>query len=131
MVATNLPDILDPALTRLGRFDRHVSPPTIGAFLSVCVFGQILISQGLDVKGRQEILELYLEDKPMCDDIYVKGIVRATPGFNVANLVNLVNIVAIKVAVEGADKLIFAHLEYAKDKILMDTEHKKMFLTEE
>ncbi|MBA0725897.1 hypothetical protein Golax_001759, partial [Gossypium laxum] len=113
MAATNLPDILDPALTRPGRFDRHIVVPNP------------------DVRGRQEILELYLQDKPMSDDIDVKAIARGTPGFNGADLANLVNIAAIKAAVEGADKLTAAQLEYAKDRILMGTERKTMFLTEE
>ncbi|KAB2085977.1 hypothetical protein ES319_A05G433800v1 [Gossypium barbadense] len=113
MAATNLPDILDPALTRPGRFDRHIVVPNP------------------DVRGRQEILDLYLQDKPMSDDIDVKAIARGTPGFNGADLANLVNIAAIKAAVEGADKLTAAQLEYAKDRILMGTERKTMFLTEE
>ncbi|KAG8501932.1 hypothetical protein CXB51_004704 [Gossypium anomalum] len=113
MAATNLPDILDPALTRPGRFDRHIVVPNP------------------DVRGRQEILDLYLQDKPMADDIDVKAIARGTPGFNGADLANLVNIAAIKAAVEGADKLTAAQLEYAKDRILMGTERKTMFLTEE
>ncbi|EOY23470.1 Cell division protease ftsH isoform 3 [Theobroma cacao] len=99
MAATNLPDILDPALTRPGRFDRHIVVPNP------------------DVRGRQEILELYLQDKPMSDDVDVKAIARGTPGFNGA--------------VEGADKLTAAQLEYAKDRILMGTERKTMFLSEE
>ncbi|XWS50394.1 hypothetical protein CRYUN_Cryun12cG0084000 [Craigia yunnanensis] len=113
MAATNLPDILDPALTRPGRFDRHIVVPNP------------------DVRGRQEILELYLQDKPLSDDIDVKAIARGTPGFNGADLANLVNIAAIKAAVEGADKLAAAQLEHAKDRILMGTERKTMFLSEE
>ncbi|KAJ6874702.1 ATP-dependent zinc metalloprotease FTSH 11 [Populus alba x Populus x berolinensis] len=114
MAATNLPDILDPALTRPGRFDRHIVVPNP------------------DVKGRQEILELYLEDKPMADDVDVKTIARGTPGFNGAgDLANLVNIAAIKAAVEGAEKLTAAQLEFAKDRILMGTERKTMFISEE
>ncbi|XVF12632.1 hypothetical protein REPUB_Repub08aG0135600 [Reevesia pubescens] len=113
MAATNLPDILDPALTRPGRFDRHIVVPNP------------------DVRGRQEILELYLQDKPMSDDVDVKAIARGTPGFNGADLANLVNIAAIKAAVEGGDKLSAAQLEYAKDRILMGTERKTMFLSEE
>ncbi|XVF50954.1 hypothetical protein PTKIN_Ptkin04bG0145100 [Pterospermum kingtungense] len=113
MAATNLPDILDPALTRPGRFDRHIVVPNP------------------DVRGRQEILELYLQDKPMSDDVDIKVIARGTPGFNGADLANLVNIAAIKAAVEGADKLTAAQLEYAKDRILMGTERKTMFLSEE
>ncbi|CAA6671568.1 unnamed protein product [Spirodela intermedia] len=113
MAATNLPDILDPALTRPGRFDRHIVVPNP------------------DVRGRQEILELYLQDKPLSDDVDVKAIARGTPGFNGADLANLVNIAAIKAAVDGVESLNAAQLEFAKDRILMGTERKTMFLTEE
>lgn len=113
MAATNLPDILDPALTRPGRFDRHIVVPSP------------------DVRGRQEILELYLNDKPVADDVDVKAIARGTPGFNGADLANLVNIAAIKAAVEGAEQLTSAQLEFAKDRILMGTERKTMFISEE
>ncbi|GMH08915.1 hypothetical protein Nepgr_010755 [Nepenthes gracilis] len=113
MAATNLPDILDPALTRPGRFDRNIVVPSP------------------DVRGRQEILELYLQDKPVADDVDVKAIARGTPGFNGADLANLVNIAAIKAAVEGAEKLNSAQLEFAKDRILMGTERKTLFLSEE
>ncbi|GMN30358.1 hypothetical protein TIFTF001_002770 [Ficus carica] len=84
-----------------------------------------------DVRGRQEILELYLQDKPLADDVDVKAIARGTPGFNGADLANLVNIAAIKAAVEGADKLTALQLEFAKDRIVMGTERKTMFISEE
>ncbi|XP_021808585.1 ATP-dependent zinc metalloprotease FTSH 11, chloroplastic/mitochondrial [Prunus avium] len=113
MAATNLPDILDPALTRPGRFDRHIVVPNP------------------DVRGRQEILELYLQDKPLGDDVDVKAIARGTPGFNGADLANLVNIAAIKAAVEGAEKLTATQLEFAKDRIVMGTERKTMFISED
>lgn len=113
MAATNLADILDPALTRPGRFDRHIVVPSP------------------DVRGRQEILELYLQDKPLSDDVDVKAIARGTPGFNGADLANLVNIAAIKAAVDGAEKLNGAQMDYAKDRIMMGTERKSMFLSEE
>ncbi|TXG71127.1 hypothetical protein EZV62_006062 [Acer yangbiense] len=113
MAATNLPDILDPALTRPGRFDRHIVVPNP------------------DVKGRQEILELYLQDKPLADNVDVKAIARGTPGFNGADLANLVNIAAIKAAVEGQEKLTATELEFAKDRIIMGTERKTMFISEE
>ncbi|ONM40429.1 ATP-dependent zinc metalloprotease FTSH 11 chloroplastic/mitochondrial [Zea mays] len=80
MAATNLADILDPALTRPGRFDRHIVVPSP------------------DVRGRQEILELYLQDKPVANDVDINAIARSTPGFNGADLANLVNIAAIKAA---------------------------------
>lgn len=113
MAATNLPEILDPALTRPGRFDRHIVVPSP------------------DVRGRQEILELYLQEKPLSDDVDIKAIARGTPGFNGADLANLVNIAAIKAAVEGADKLASAQLEFAKDRIIMGTERKTMYISEE
>ncbi|KAJ4955790.1 hypothetical protein NE237_012573 [Protea cynaroides] len=113
MAATNLPDILDPALTRPGRFDRHIVVPSP------------------DVRGRQEILELYLQDKPLSDDVDIKAIARGTPGFNGADLANLVNIAAIKAAVEGVEKVNAAQLEFAKDRIVMGTERKTMFISEE
>ncbi|KHN07710.1 ATP-dependent zinc metalloprotease FTSH 11, chloroplastic/mitochondrial [Glycine soja] len=113
MAATNLPDILDPALTRPGRFDRHIVVPNP------------------DVRGRQEILELYLQDKPVADDVDVKAIARGTSGFNGADLANLVNVAAIKAAVEGAEKVTAAQLEFAKDRIVMGTERKTMFVSEE
>uniref|UniRef100_A0A7N0U667 AAA+ ATPase domain-containing protein n=1 Tax=Kalanchoe fedtschenkoi TaxID=63787 RepID=A0A7N0U667_KALFE len=113
MAATNLPDILDPALTRPGRFDRHIVVPNP------------------DVRGRQEILELYLQDKPLADDIDVKSLARGTPGFNGADLANLVNIAAIKAAVEGAEKLTASQLEFAKDRIIMGTERKTMYVSDE
>ncbi|GAB2293970.1 ATP-dependent zinc metalloprotease FTSH 11, chloroplastic/mitochondrial [Dionaea muscipula] len=113
MAATNLPDILDPALTRPGRFDKHIVVPSP------------------DVRGRQEILELYLQDKPVADDVDVRTIARGTPGFNGADLANLVNIAAIKAAVEGKEKLTASQLEFAIDRILMGTERKTMFISEE
>ncbi|XP_014522384.1 ATP-dependent zinc metalloprotease FTSH 11, chloroplastic/mitochondrial isoform X1 [Vigna radiata var. radiata] len=113
IAATNLPDILDPALTRPGRFDRHI------------------IVSNPDLRGRQEILELYLQDKPLADDVDTKSIARGTPGFNGADLANLVNIAAIKAAVEGAEKLAASQLEFAKDRIIMGTERKTMSISEE
>lgn len=113
VAATNLPEILDPALTRPGRFDRHIVVPSP------------------DVRGRQEILELYLQNKPLADDVEVKAIARGTSGFNGADLANLVNIAAIKAAVEGSDQVSAKHLEFAKDRIIMGTERKSMLISEE
>ena len=51
--------------------------------------------------------------------------------YSLPDLANLVNIAAIKAAVEGADKLTATQLEFAKDRIIMGTERKTMFLSEE
>ena len=113
LAATNLPETLDPALTRPGRFDRHV------------------VLTNPDVRGRQEILDLYLQDKPLSDDIDMMSLARGTPGFSGADLANLVNMAAVKAAVDGSDKISTDQLEFAKDKILMGTERKSLTLSEE
>jgi len=113
LAATNLPETLDPALTRPGRFDRHVVVPAP------------------DLKGRQEILQYYLKDKPVDDAVQVSVIARGTPGFSGADLFNLVNTASIKAAMDNKDKLDNELLEYAKDKIMMGVERKSMVLTEE
>ena len=72
-----------------------------------------------DVRGRQEILELYLQNKPFADDVEMKAIARGTTGFNGANLANLVNIAAIKAAVDGSENVSAKHLEFSKDRIII------------
>ena len=62
MAATNAPETLDAALTRPGRFDRNVAVSLP------------------DVAGRREILELYLEGKPLAPDVDVDLMARCTPG---------------------------------------------------
>eukprot|EP00250_Pteridium_aquilinum_P020458 c24820_g1_i1 orf=343-2865(-) len=113
VAATNLPEILDPALTRPGRFDRHV------------------VVTNPDVRGRQEILELYLLNKPVADDVDVKMLARSTPGFNGADLANLVNMAALKAAVDGTETITGTQLEFAKDKIVMGTERKSFVQSDE
>eukprot|EP00793_Prasinoderma_coloniale_P002296 PRCOL_00002804-RA len=113
MSATNIPESLDPALTRPGRFDRHVVVPNP------------------DIKGRRQILEHYLKGKPVAADVEVEQLARGTPGFSGADLYNLVNMAAIKAAVEDAKEVSLGMLEFAKDKILMGAERKSMSLTEE
>ncbi|KAG0554814.1 hypothetical protein M758_12G123800 [Ceratodon purpureus] len=113
LAATNLPETLDPALTRPGRFDRHV------------------VVSNPDARGRTEILNLYLQDKPLGEDVDVQVLARGTPGFSGADLANLVNMAAVKAAVDGIDKITTKQLEFAKDKLLMGTERKSMALTEE
>lgn len=62
IAATNIPESLDPALTRPGRFDRNVAVPLP------------------DVRGRAEILDYYLSSKPVSPDVDVMRLARATPG---------------------------------------------------
>ena len=113
MAATNLQETLDPALTRPGRFDRHVA---------------VNIP---DYKGRKEILDLYLQDKPTSDDVDSGVLARGTVGFSGADLYNLVNTAACSAAKDGADAIDTAVFEFAKDKILMGAERKSMLVSEE
>ena len=77
IAATNRPDVLDPALLRPGRFDR-----------------QITVDYP-DVKGREAILRLYAEKKPMADDVDLNKIAKLTPGMTGADLENVLNEAAI------------------------------------
>ena len=72
-----------------------------------------------DVRGRQQILEHYLADKPVADDVNAETLARSTPGFSGADLFNLVNIAAIQAAVQDAEKISTRMMEYAKDRIMM------------
>jgi cell division protease FtsH len=73
MAATNRPDILDPALLRPGRFDRHV-----------------IIDQP-DIAGRERILGIHARDKPLAPDVDLREVARQTPGFTGADLANVMN----------------------------------------
>ena len=75
--ATNRPDILDHALMRPGRFDRHV---TLTA---------------PSIEGRREILELHAKGRPMALDVDFAALARRTPGFTGADLANVINEAAL------------------------------------
>ncbi|CAM9420881.1 unnamed protein product [Lampetra planeri] len=104
--ATNFPEALDNALVRPGRFDMQVTVPRP------------------DVKGRTEILKLYLSKVKMESGVDPMTIARGTVGFTGAELENLVNQAALKAAMDGKDVVSMVELEYAKDKILMGTERR-------
>jgi ATP-dependent metalloprotease len=101
MAATNLQELLDPALTRPGRFDR-----------------QVAVSLP-DVRGRQQIIDLYLQGKPVAKDVDSENIARRTPGFSGADLANLVNEAALLAARNDADEINASLLDEARDKVLM------------
>ena len=88
MAATNRNDILDPALTRAGRFDR-----------------QIFVNRP-DVRGREAILKVHARNKPLAKDVDFRALAKITPGFTGADLANVLNESAI-MAVRKNHKLIF------------------------
>lgn len=75
--ATNRVDVLDPALTRSGRFDRHVTVPRP------------------DVKGRLEILRVHVKERKLASDVSLLDIAKSTPGLVGADLASIVNEAAI------------------------------------
>lgn len=113
IAATNRPDVLDPALLRPGRFDRRV------------------IVNLPDVRGRREILSVYLKRVKATDDVNIEKIALGTPGFSGADLENLVNEAALMAARANAKRVTATHFEDAKDKILMGPERKSMVMSKE
>ena len=111
VAATNRPDVLDPALLRPGRFDRHIVVPIP------------------DVRGREGILKVHTRKTPLAEDVDLMVIARGTPGFCGADLANLVNEAALLAAREEYDKLGMRHFEHAKDKVLMGAERKSLIIS--
>jgi ATP-dependent metalloprotease len=101
IAATNMPDSLDSALTRPGRFDKQVVVPIP------------------DVKGRKEILDLYLSKVTVAPDVDSHRIARATPGFTGADLNQLINLAAIKAVVQGKKEVTLSVIEETRDDIWM------------
>ncbi len=112
VAATNRPDVLDPALLRPGRFDRHVTIPLP------------------DVKGREEILNIHAKKVQMVEDVDMSIIARGTPGFSGADLKNLINEAALGGARNNKTELNLADFEWARDKVMMGTERKSMVMSE-
>jgi cell division protease FtsH len=113
IAATNRPDILDSALLRPGRFDRHI------------------IVNMPDVRGREDILKVHIRKIPLAADVDLKVLARSTPGFSGADLANMVNEAALNGARYSQDKVTMKDMEYAKDKVLMGVERKSMIISDE
>ncbi|MCC7276434.1 MAG: ATP-dependent zinc metalloprotease FtsH [Alphaproteobacteria bacterium] len=103
LAATNRPDVLDPALLRPGRFDRHVTLDLP------------------DRKAREEILQVHVRKVPLAADVNLSAVAAGTPGFSGADLKNLVNEAAIQAARESGEKVAARHFDDARDKIMMGT----------
>ena len=101
LAATNRPDILDPALLRPGRFDRHISVgrPT--------------------QKGRVEIFKVHTRDVPLADDVDLERMAAGTIGLTGADIRNIVNEAALWAARNDKTKVEMDDFEHARDKILM------------
>lgn len=113
IAATNRPDVLDPALLRPGRFDRHVTVerPTR--------------------KGRVGVLKVHSRKVPLSDDVNLDEIAGGTIGFSGADLKNLVNEAALHAARENHSVVMRADFESAKDKIVMGAKREEILTDHE
>ncbi|GAA3794607.1 ATP-dependent zinc metalloprotease FtsH [Cellulomonas soli] len=100
IAATNRPDILDPALLRPGRFDRQVAvdPP--------------------DLKGRERILRVHAQGKPMAPGVDLTTVARRTPGFTGADLANVLNEAALLTARQNGSIIDDHALDEAIDRVV-------------
>ncbi len=112
MAATNRVDILDPAILRPGRFDRkvHVGRP--------------------DIKGRREILDVHVKNKPLGDDVDLDNVAQTTAGFTGADLENLVNEAAINAAKQDRKYITQDDINRSFIKVGIGTEKKSRIISE-
>jgi cell division protease FtsH len=113
LAATNRPDVLDPALLRPGRFDRHimVDRPTLG--------------------GRRELFEVHSRHVPIAEDVDFERLARATVGMTGADIRNLVNEAALWAARHDQLTVTMSDFEYARDKVLMGAAREDLLSGEE
>ncbi len=113
LAATNRPDVLDPALLRPGRFDRRITVPRP------------------DIKGREEILKVHLQNKNLANDVDPVVLARRTPGFVGADLRNLCNEAALLAARDNKAAVEMVDFEEATDRIIAGVRRKGIIISEE
>jgi cell division protease FtsH len=111
MAATNRPEILDPALLRPGRFDRHV-----------------LVDRP-DIIGREEILRIHTRNVKLSPDVDLKVIASRTPGFVGADLANIVNEAALLAARKNKEGVEMSDIEEAIDRVVAGLEKKRKLMS--
>jgi len=111
MAATNRPEILDPALLRPGRFDRHV-----------------LVDRP-DIQGREEILKIHARNIKLSPGVDLRVIASRTPGFVGADLANIVNEAALLAARKNKESVEMADIEEAIDRVVAGLEKKSRLMS--
>jgi cell division protease FtsH len=108
MAATNRPDVLDPALLRPGRFDRHVvvDRPTL--------------------PGRLAIFEVHVRGVPLADDVDLQRLAAGTVGLTGADIRNVVNEASLWASRHDKEKVSMSDFHYAMDKILMGSKREEV-----
>ena len=112
IAATNRVDILDPALLRPGRFDR-----------------QIVVDRP-DLKGREQILKVHCEGKPMASDVDLAALASLTSGFTGADLANLLNEAALLAARRGKSIITNDEVTESMERVVAGPERKGRIMTE-
>ncbi|HEY3594834.1 MAG TPA: ATP-dependent metallopeptidase FtsH/Yme1/Tma family protein, partial [Polyangiaceae bacterium] len=110
LASTNRPDVLDPALVRPGRFDRHIN---VGV---------------PDLRGREQILGIHAKKIVLSPNVDLGTVARATPGYTGADLARVLNEAAILATREGCEAVDAMHIEKARDKVMMGDERKSLFM---
>ena len=113
LAATNRADVLDPALTRPGRFDHQV-------YVHLP-----------DVKGREEILRVHAKNKPLSPDVDLKRIARLTSGLAGADIENVLNEAALLTARDGRYKISMIDIQEGLNKVLMGPKKVSRIITEQ
>jgi cell division protease FtsH len=113
LAATNRPDVLDAALLRPGRFDRHVT------------------IDRPDRTGRLAILKVHTRNKPLADDVDLESLARKMTGMTGADLRNLCNEAALLAARENKSKVDRGHFERAADRVLVGPRREEVLTPEE
>lgn len=112
IAATNRPDILDPALLRPGRFDRHITVDSP------------------DVKGREKILRVHAEGKPIEKGINFTTLAQLTPGFTGADLANLMNEAALLTARRNKKFIGMDEITEAMERVIAGPERKSRVISD-
>ena len=113
IAATNRPDVLDPALLRPGRFDRHI---TVGRPTN---------------KGRLEIFKVHTRDVPLDNDVDLARLAAVTIGLTGADISNMVNEAALWAARNDKNRVSMADFDYARDKVLMGAKREEVLQPDE
>ncbi|MFO0867876.1 MAG: ATP-dependent zinc metalloprotease FtsH [Pirellulales bacterium] len=113
LAATNRPDVLDPALLRPGRFDRHI---TVGR---------------PTLRGRQEIFKVHVRGVPLADDVEIATLAASTIGLTGADIRNIVNEAALWAARQNKSRVDMSDFDHARDKVLMGAKREEVLQPKE
>ena len=113
MAATNRPDVLDPALLRPGRFDRHITVDRP------------------NFKGRVAIFKVHSREVPLADDVDFDRLAAGSVGLTGADIRNLVNEAALWATREGKDAVDMSDFEHARDRVLMGAKREEVLIGKE